>query len=196
MLGVVAWTMGADVSGQPAPVARVTGVIESVTNDTIIVRPYEGSGTFKINLGKNVVVFNINKATLADIKPGSFIGVGATPQNDGSQRAMQVTVFTESQRGLGEGFHPWSRAPRGTMTNGTVDDTVKSIDGPVLTVKYRGGEKKIVVPADATILSYSIGSKNDLKAGAHIAIPRVRKKTDDTLEADRINVGQGDVIPR
>jgi hypothetical protein len=196
VLGALAWTIGVGVSGQPAPAVRVAGVIEAVKSDAIVVRPDEGGGTFEINLGGNVAVFDVNKAALADIKPGSFIGVGAMPQSDGSQRAMQVTVFAESQRGLGEGFRPWDRAPRGTMTNGTVDDTVKSVDGPVLTVKYRGGEKKIVVPADATILSYSVGSKSDLKAGAHIAIPHVRKKSDGTLEADRINVGQGGVIPR
>ena len=50
-------------------------------------------------------MFGVSKATLAEVKPGAFIGVGAMPQPDGSQRAIQVTVFAEIQRGLGEG-HP------------------------------------------------------------------------------------------
>ena len=94
-------------------------------------------------------VFGVSTTTLAEIKPGAFIGVGAMPNADGSQRAIRVTVFAESQRGLGEGFRPWDRAPHGTMTNATVAETVAGVDGPVVTVKYKGGEKRIVIPPDA-----------------------------------------------
>ena len=122
--------------------------------------------------------------------------VGAMPQPDGSQRAIQVTILAESQRGLGEGHRPWDARPNGTMTNGTVDERVTSVDGPVLTVKYRDGEKKIVVPADATILAYSVSDLSELKPGAHVALLRVTKKLNGSLEADRVNVGRGGVIPR
>ena len=118
------------------------------------------------------------------------------PQPDGSQRAIQVTVFAESQRGTGEGFRPWDRMPNSTMTNATVAETVGSVDGPMLTVKYKDGEKKIVVPPDATILAYSAGERSDLKVGARVAILRVKQKLNGALEADRINVGRGDVVPR
>jgi hypothetical protein len=82
------------------------------------------------------------------------------------------------------------------MTNGTVDETVASVDGPVLTVKYKGGEKKIVVPADAAILAYSIGDKSELKPGVHVAIAGAKKRSDGKFEADRINIGHGGVVPR
>jgi hypothetical protein len=104
--------------------------------------------------------------------------------------------MSESQRGLGEGHRPWDARPNSTMTNGTVDQTVAAVDGPMLTVKYKGGEKKILVPPEATIRAYSTGDKAELKPGAHIAIVRAVKKPDDTLEADRVNVGRGGVVPQ
>jgi hypothetical protein len=118
------------------------------------------------------------------------------PQADGSQRAIQLTVFAESLRGISEGFRPWSARPNSTMTNGAVEQTVESVDGRMLTVKYKGGEQKIVVPADAVIQTYTIGDRSELKPGAHIAITRALKKPDGTLEADRVNVGRGEVVPQ
>ena len=181
---------------QPAPAQRVSGTIERAEGHTIVVRPLEGGGTFEVDLTSKVAVFGVSNARLDDIKPGAFIGVGAMPQPDGSQRAIQVTILAESQRGLGEGHRPWDARPNGTMTNGTVDERVTSVDGPVLTVKYRDGEKKIVVPADATILAYSVSDLSELKPGAHVALLRVTKKLNGSLEADRVNVGRGGVIPR
>jgi hypothetical protein len=118
------------------------------------------------------------------------------PQADGSQRAIQVTVFAEVQRGLGEGHRPWDARPNSTMTNGAVDQTVASVDGPVLTVKYKGGEQKIVVPPDAKILAYSVAETSELKPGAHVAVLRAVKKPDGSLEASRVNVGRGEVVPQ
>lgn len=174
---------------------RITGTIEAADADSITVRALEGGGTNKVYLGRDVKVFGIAAAGLADIKPGAYIGVGGRPNADGSQRAIRVTVFAESQRGLGEGFRPWDRAPHGTMTNATVAETVAGVDGPVVTVKYAGGEKRIVVPPDARILAYAAGSREDLKVGAHVAILRAKRKLDGTFETDRINVGRGGVIP-
>ena len=99
----------------------------------------------KVNVTDNVAVFGVVKATIADIKPGAFVGVGAMPQPDGSQKAIRVMIFAESQRGTGEGHRPWAQ-PGSTMTNATVDTTVSSVDGQVLMVKYKDGEKKIVIP--------------------------------------------------
>ena len=179
----------------PAP-PRIAGMIERVDEAGVLIRPYEGGGTFEVELTKNVAVFGVSKGTMADLKPGAFIGVGAMPQADGSQRAIQVTVFAESQRGLGEGFRPWDRLPNSTMTNATVAETVAGVDGPMLTVKYKDGEKKIVVPPDATILVYAAGDRGELKVGARVAIVRVKQKINGALEADSINVGRGDVVPR
>ena len=98
----------------------------------------------------NAKVFGVQAATVADVKPNDFIGVGAMPQPDGSQKAIQVTIFAESQRGTGEGFGPWDR-PGSTMTNGTADNSVTSVNGQVVMVKYKGGEQKIIIGPDATI---------------------------------------------
>jgi hypothetical protein len=140
-------------------------------------------------------VFGVAKATVADIKPGNYIGVGAAPQPDNSQRAIQIIIFAEQQRGVGEGHYPWSAHPNNTMTNGAVDRTVTSVDGPVLMVTYKGGEQKIVVPPDAVIHAYVTGDKSDLKPGAKVAIARAMKKADGSFEANRVNVGRDGVVP-
>ncbi|MGH6788893.1 MAG: hypothetical protein ACRECC_04340 [Pseudolabrys sp.] len=185
----------AAAAAQPAPTQRISGTVESAKGNTIVVRPHAGSGTFEINLTDKAAVIDVSKGTLADVKPGAFIGVGAMPQADGSQRAIQVTVFAESQRGTGEGFRPWDARPNSTMTNATVSETVESVDGQVVMVKYKGGEKKIIVPPDATILAYSVGDKSELKPGVNVAILRAKKTANGALEADRVNVGRGGVVP-
>jgi hypothetical protein len=157
---------------------RVVGTIEGVDGRSIVVKTKQGE--VKINL--------------ADKKPGAFIGVGAMPQPDGSQKAIQVTIFSEIQRGTGEGHRPWAR-PGSTMTNATVDTTVGSVNGQVVMVKYKGGEKKIIVPPEATIRAYVVGDRSELKRGAHVAIVRAAKKPDGTLEAARVNVGREGVVP-
>jgi hypothetical protein len=174
---------------------RVTGTIEAADDSSVTVRALEGGGTHKVFLTKDAKVFGVSNTTLAEVKPGAFIGVGATPNPDGSQRAIRVTVFAESQRGLGEGFRPWDRAPKGTMTNATVADTVAGVDGQVVTVKYKDGEKRIVIPPGARILAYAVGERGELKVGAEVAILRAKRKLDGTWEADRVNVGRGGVIP-
>ncbi|HEU5016873.1 MAG TPA: hypothetical protein VFT69_02755 [Pseudolabrys sp.] len=174
---------------------RVSGTVESFDGHVLAIKS-SALGEVKIELPEDVKVFGVSKATLADVKPGAFIGVGGLPQADGIQRAIQVTVFAESQRGLGEGFRPWSQRPHGTMTNATVAETVKSIQGERLTVKYRGGEKTILVPPGTIILAYSVGDKRELKPGAHVAIVRAQKQADGSLRASRVNVGRGGVEPK
>lgn len=181
-------------SAKDKPV-RVAGTVESFDGQVLAVKSSK-LGEVKVNLTASATVFGVAKATLADVKPGSYIGVGAMPQPDGSQRAMQVTVLAESQRGLSEGHRPWDAKPNSTMTNGTVDQTVAGVDGQVLTVKYRDGEKKIIVPPDAAIQAYVVSDKSELKPGAHIAIVRAVKKPDGSLETDRVNVGRGEVVPQ
>jgi hypothetical protein len=176
---------------------RVRGTIERVDGPTFVVRAGE-AGEMKVNLADKVGIFGVVKATLADIKPGAFIGVGATPQPDGSQRAIQVTIFADSQRGTGEGHRPWDR-PNTTMTNATVETTAGAVEGRTLTVKYKAGERtgeqKIVVPPDATIRAYVVSDRSELKPGANIVIMNATKKPDGTIEATRINVGRDGMAP-
>jgi len=186
---------GAAAFAQQPPALRVSGTVESFDGNMLALKS-DKLGSVKIRLADDTAVFAVSKATVADVKVGAFIGVGATPQADGSQRAVQVTVFSEVQRGVGEGFRPWNARPNSTMTNGAVDQTVAGVDGAVLRVKYKGGEQKIVVPPEATILAYAVGDKSELMPGAKVAVLRAVKKPDGSLEANRVNVGRGGVAPR
>jgi hypothetical protein len=184
----------AALAAVPALAQRVRGTIESVDGSTLVIKQGEGPDV-TVKLTDNVQVFGIVPATLTDVKTGAFIGVGAMPQSDGSQKAIQVMIFAESQRGLGEGFRPWDR-PGTTMTNATVDTTVAGVDGQEVTVKYKDGEKKIIIGKDAVIRAYVAGDKSELKPGAHIAIVRADKTPDGTLQTARINVGRDGVVPQ
>jgi len=172
---------------------RVVGTIEGVDGSTLVVKTRDGE--VKVNVTENVAVFGVVKAGLADIKANSYIGVGAMPQPDGSQKAMQVMIFSEAQRGTGEGHRPWIH-PNSTMTNATVQTAVAAVDGQVVIVKYKDGEKKIVVPPEATIRAYVVGNKSELKPGAAILITQAAKKPDGTLETSRVNVGRDGVVPQ
>jgi hypothetical protein len=178
---------------QQQQTVRLRGPIEAVDGSTLTVKAGE-AGDVKVKLTDNAAVYGVVKASLADVKPGAFIGVGATPQADGSQRAIQVMIFAEPQRGTGEGHRPWDR-PNTTMTNATVDTTVAGVDGQVIMVKYKDGEKKIIVGPDAVIRAYVVGSKDELKPGANINIVAATKKPDGTFEAARVNVGRDGIVP-
>ena len=183
----------ASAFAQQPPTMRIRGPIVAVDGSVLTVTAGE-AGNVKVKLTDDVKVFGVVKASLADIKPGDFIGVGAMPQADGSQRAIQIMIFAESQRGTGEGHRPWDR-PGATMTNATVETSVASVDGQVIMVKYKDGEKKIIVGPDAVIRRYVVGSKDELKPGANISIVRAVKKPDGTFEADRVNVGRDGIVP-
>jgi hypothetical protein len=192
----LAAALAAAVSLSPAlaqqQTQRVIGTIEGVDGRMLAVKTREGE--VKVNVTDNVAVFGVVKATVADVKPGSFVGVGAMPQPDGSQKAIRVMIFADVQRGTGEGHRPWVQ-PGSTMTNATVETTVSSNDGQVLMVKYKDGEKKIIIPPGLDIQQYVVGEKSELKPGAAIAIVSAVKKPDGTLEAARVNVGRGGVVP-
>ena len=136
------------------------------------------------------------KATVADIKPGAYIGSGAVPQADGSQKAVEVHIFAESMRGQGDGHRPgWYGAPNGTMTNGGVEPggaVVSQASGgdPVFVVKYKEGDKRIVVPPNAHIVRYEVGNKSDVKAGPAFSVVAATKQADGTFTSGRINVAR------
>src|SRR5262249_7016037 len=166
---VTALAVSAGYAQQQQQTQRLAGTIDKVEGGTIVGKGRDGSAV-TIKLPDNVVVTAVFKATVADIKPGAYIGSGAVPQADGSQKAVEVHIFAESMRGQGDGHRPgWYGAPNGTMTNGAVEPTgtVSTVGGPggepSFVVKYKEGEKRIVVPANAHIVRYEVGSKDDLK---------------------------------
>ena len=138
----------------------------------------------------------MTKATLGDIKQGGFIGVTAMPQPDGSQRAIGIHIFMESQKGVVQARHfGWDREPGSTMTNANVETSVSSVDGQVVVVKYPEGEKKVIVPPNTNIVAMAPGGKSDLKPGAAFIIMAAQKQPDGTLVAPAINVGRDGATP-
>jgi hypothetical protein len=179
---------------------RVRGMIEKVDGNTLQIKSSSGGAPVTVSLADNAVVVGVLKASVADIKEGSYIGSGALPQPDGTQKAVEVHIFAESQRGTGDGHRGnWDGsaygAGIGTMTNGAVGQAVTGVEGPVITVKYKDGEKKIIVGPSVPIVRYEVGDKSELKPGAAINIAAATKKPDGTLTAARINVGRNGLQP-
>ena len=185
--GSLAWA-------QQPPTVRIRGTIEAVDGSMLTVKSREGAD-LKVRVTDNVAVFGVAKATMSDIKPGSYIGVSAMPEPDGTQKALAVQIFPETQRGAAEGFRPWDLRPNSTMTNATVAETVAGTDGQKILVKYKDGEKNIVVPPDTPIVTFVAGDKSELKPGARIIIFSATRKEDGTLEAVRVNVGRDGITP-
>jgi hypothetical protein len=184
---------GAAALAQEAPV-RVRGTIDRVDGDVFIVKARGGSEV-RLKLQENAMVVALIKASLADIKQGSYVGVSGMPQPDGSQKALEVHIFPESMRGVGDGHRAWDLQASSTMTNGNVEQTVGSASGQVLMLKYKDGDKKIVVPPDIPIVSYLPGNRSELVPGASIFVAAAVKQPDGTLEAPRVNVGRGVAPP-
>lgn len=174
----------------------VRGTIVKVDGNVLALRSGEGA-ELELTLTENATIVAVVKASMADIKEGTFLGSAAMPQPDGSQRALEVHIFPERMRGAGEGHRPYGPVPSGTMTNGAATEpTVTGVDGHTIIVKYKDGEKKIVIPPGVPIVRYEIGSKDDLKAGARFTVFTPVKKPDGSLEASRINVGRDGVVPQ
>jgi hypothetical protein len=176
---------------------RVRGTIERVEGQNLVVRARDGA-ELKVVLADNAVVVAIEKASISDIKPGSFVGVTGMPQADGTQKAIEVHIFPEAMRGTGEGHYPWDLRPQSTMTNASVvniERTVTEVDGRVLSMKYKDGEKKIIVPPNAAIVTYVPSDKSELKPGVQIFISAAKRLPDGTLQAPRVNFGKDGLTP-
>jgi hypothetical protein len=173
---------------------RVRGTIEKVEGNAFVVKSRDGR-ELKVVPAGNALVVAIVKASPADIKQGSFVGVTGMPQADGSQRAIEVHIFPEAMRGTGEGHYAWDLRPQSTMTNANVEHAVTAVDGQTLTLKYKDGEKKIIVPPEATVVTYTTGDKSELKPGTKIFIAAAKNLPDGSLEAPRINYGKDGLTP-
>ena len=181
-------------SAQTPPTVRIRGTIEAIDGSVLSIKSREGAD-MKVRMTDNVAVFGVVKTELAEIKEGSYIGVTAVPEPDGVQKAVAVHIFPENQRGAAEGFRPWDARANSTMTNATVAQTVKGTDGQNITVKYKDGEKKVVVPPETPIVTFVASDKSEIKPGAKLIIFGAAKKEDGSLEANRVNVGRDGVTP-
>jgi hypothetical protein len=179
---------------QPPTTTRIRGTIESVAGKTLGIKTREGTDV-KVNITDDITVIGVAKASLSDIKQSSYIGVSGMPQPDGSQKAIAIHIFPEAMRGAAEGFRPWDLRPNSTMTNATVAQTVAGVDGQVIDVKYKDGEKKVTVTPDTAIVAFVTGEKSEIKPGAKIIIFGAVKKDDGSLETNRIGVGRDGIAP-
>jgi hypothetical protein len=173
---------------------RLSGTIDRMLGGFVFATGRDG-GTLTIKLADNATVTTVLKAAVADIKPGDYIGSGAVPQADGSQKAVEVHIFARPQADGGHHYEGWYGAPNGTMTNGFVQPVVVGAgrsEGGITSfvVKYPEGEKTIIVPAGAHIARYIIGSRDDLKPGAPFRIQTAAKQPDGTYTATSISVGK------
>ena len=197
ILGAIAFIAAsgwADAHAQQPERMNVRGTIEKVDGNSMMVKTREGANVV-VTLADNVAVRGLVKVSLADVKPGSYIGVSAMPQSDGTERAMHIHIFPEAMRGAGEGYRPFDVRPGSTMTNAAVDTTVAGTDGQTITVKYKDGEKKFIVPADAPIVAYVPGARDELKPGAKIMVFNATKQPDGTLQAASVSVGRDGLTP-
>src|ERR1700709_2115457 len=181
------------IAQQPPSPSRVRGTIEAVDGDTIAVKSRAGEDV-KLHMAGDVKIVGITKIALSDIKVGSFIGTTTVPGPDGANNAVEVHVFPEDMRGTGEGSRPFDLRPNSTMTNAAVDQSVVGNDGHPLLIKYKDGEKKVLVSPETPVVTYVPADKSELKAGAKI-IAAMKKLPDGSYETNRVSVGRDGLTP-
>jgi hypothetical protein len=177
------------------PPTRIRGQIEKVDGNMLTIKARDGA-MLNVKLADDARITAMVKSSVADIKPGSFIGVTAMPEADGTQKAIGLHIFMDAQRGVvAEGHRPWDREPGSTMTNANVDTKVASVDGETMVVKYKDGEKKVIVPPNTPVVAFTPGSKDDIKPGAMMIIMGAQKQEDGSFVAPAINVGRAGAAP-
>jgi hypothetical protein len=180
-----AWAEGTPV--------RVRGTVVSLDGSKLVVHAKDGTDV-NVTLKDSYAALAVVKSSMEDIKQGTFIGTATMPQPDGLLRAVEVVVFPESLRGFGEGHYPWDLGSSSMMTNATIANKVQSTDGQSVTVIYKGGEKKIAIPANVPIVALVPADKSDIKPGAIVFVP-TEKQADGTLLSGAILFGKDGVVP-
>jgi hypothetical protein len=173
---------------------RIRGTVEASDGAAYVVKNRDGMD-YKVVVTDPGLYVAIVKSTMADIKPGMFIGATGVTQPDGSQKAIEVHIFPESMRGTGEGHYDWDLKPNTKMTNANVEQTVGGVEGPVLSVKYKDGEKKVLVTPETQVVTYVIGDKADLKPGTKIFVGAGKKQADGTVQTPRVTYGKDGLTP-
>ena len=173
---------------------RIRGTIESVEGPVYVVKNRDGA-ELKLTVTDNPLFVAISPSTMADIKPGMFVGSAGMMQADGTQKAIEVHIFPESMRGIGEGHYDWDLKPQSKMTNANVEQTVAGVDGQILSVKYKDGEKKLLVTPETIVVTYVPGNKDDLKPGTKIFVSAAKKQPDGTVQTPRITYGRNGAGP-
>jgi len=168
---------------------RIRGTVERLDGPAFVVKTKDGSEV-KLTVTDNPLWVVIVPGKMSDIKAGMFVGSAGTMQEDGTQKAIEVHIFPESMRGTGEGHYDWDLLPKSKMTNGNVEQSVTGVDGPVLSVKYKDGEKKLVMTPQTVVVTYQMGKREDIQPGTKIFVGAAKKQPDGTFQTPRITYGQ------
>ncbi|NTF43752.1 hypothetical protein [Rhizobium rhizogenes] len=172
---------------------KVRGTVESLDGDTLKVKSRDGSDvTVALKSGWNVS--GVVQAAVGDIKPGDFVGIASQPTDSGINGAIEVVIFPAAMKGTGEGDRPWDSKPNSSMTNATVADAVTSVNGPTLTLTYKGGQRKISIPKGTPVVTLAAATKADVKPGAGVFITGEQTNA-TTVSADRVAVGLNGTMP-
>jgi hypothetical protein len=172
---------------------RVRGSVTGFDGSVLAVKTRAGKDV-TIKLAENFTVVGVAATSMAEIKPGSFVGTGAMPGKDGSLVALEVLVFPEASRGSNEGHYPWDREPGSSMTNATVAAAVEGNDGKELTLTYKGGQQRVVVPKGVPIVTFVPADRSLLVPGAQVIVA-ARAGVDGSLSAARVLVGKDGITP-
>ena len=167
---------------------RIRGMVERIDGPVFVVKTRDGSEV-RLTVTESPLFVVIVPGKMSDIKPGMFVGSAGMMQEDGSQKAIEVHIFPESMRGTGEGHYDWDLLPKSKMTNGNVEHAVTGVDGPVLSVKYKDGEKKLVVTPQTVVVTYEIGKREEVQPGTKIIVA-AKKQADGTFQTPRITYGR------
>jgi hypothetical protein len=176
------------------PVVRIRGAIEKYDGGVLTIKQRDGS-LVSVKVGDKVGVSGVVVAPFSDIAAGKFIGTATLGNSDGALVALEVLIFPEPMRGTGEGHYAWDLKPDSMMTNATVDGVVSGARGRVLTLKYKGGEQKVLVPEGTPIVTFVSADASALKLGAHVFISRAVREADGSISATRVAVGLNGVVP-
>jgi hypothetical protein len=184
--------VSASASADEEPV-RVRGAVASLEGTKLVVHAKDGKDVM-VRLADNFAALAVVKSSMAEIKEGAFIGTATVTQPDSSLRSLEVVVFPDKMRGMGEGHYPWDLGSSSMMTNATVANAVKGVAGQTVTLTYRGVEKKIDIPANVPVVSLVPASKNEIKPGAIVFVP-TQRQSDGSLQAAAVLFGKDGVVP-
>ncbi len=194
LLGLVAGVLlsGAAHAQSGDTPARLRGKVDTVAGDAMELTLRNGTKE-TVKLAPDTRVTWLTEAQPSEIKPGSYIGTAAALQPDGTLKALEVQVFPPSMRGVGEGTRPWDLGPQSSMTNGTVGSLVAS-SGRTITITYKGGEKRVLVPDDVPIVTYEPTDRSALTSGANVLVNGTRA-ADSVVTAGSVSVGKNNLVP-
>jgi len=172
---------------------RIRGTVEKLDGQSLMVKSRDGQ-QLTIVLAPNFAVRYLVKKSLADVKSGDFVATTSTKGTDGKNHSVELRIFPEAMRGLGEGQYAWDLMPDSLMTNATVTGIAGAPQGQTLKVTYKGGESEIVVGPDTPVFTYESGDASLLKPGAAVFLVAL-KKPDGTLAAQGVTAEKDGLRP-